>query len=1116
MQIKLIKVHFNYGKGLFKIVMRTLVFLCCLSVFSFTPNSVLSQSTKIVIDTDKTVTVDEVFKIISTQTDYKFIYQAGLLENFPKVNLKKGTIRVDELLKQTLSNSKVDVVFTKDTIVIKKKNNPLNSQQHIKVNGTVKDQAGLPVPGATVLIKGTSKGVATDLDGHYGITVPVGSTLVFSSLGFETQEVVVGQISEINITLKEAVSELDAVTINAGYYKTSKRTATGSIAKVTAKDIEKQPVTNPMAAISGRMPGVYIQQTTGVPGGDFKIEIRGRNSLRLDGNEPLYIVDGMPFSTERVSAQTTGAQLLGDGGVRPLTSINSADIESIEILKDSDATAIYGSRGANGVVLITTKKGKAGKTKIDVNYYSGYANVHQQKLLNTEQYLAMRREAFANDNLIPSSDPGDTNGQNGKGYAPDLTIWDQNRYTDWQKVFIGKTAITNSFQASVSGGTEQTQFLMSAGYYNEGSVFPGEHKFQKLSSHLSLNHTSENGKFFVNVSISGSRDKHDQPREDFSFTPLWLAPNAPKLYNENGTINWEYHPVTGQATWDNPIAKLEATYEGKVNNLISKMTIGFKIIEGLKIQSSFGYNRLTAEEISFYPSTQYPPGSGVVSGVNASNGRTNSWILEPQINWDRKIVKGHLSFLVGATYQEQDHKLLAIDYFHFPSNALLRDLSAAANQNTNKYTASIYKYAALYGRINYNWDGKYIVNLTGRSDGSSRFGPGRQYANFGAIGAAWVFSNENFIKNKLPFLSFGKLRGSIGVTGNDQIGNYQFLDTYQAPENTNSYDGVTALDPTRLYNPVFGWETNKKMEAAVELGLLDDKIMLTLGYYHNRSSNQLVNYTLPATTGFNGIQANLGATVQNTGIEVEMKTDNIKSNEFGWTTSFNFTVPKNKLISFPNLESSTYSNTYIVGESIYIQKFYEYTGVDPQTGFYTARDYNNDGRISRDGDAKKAMFVGQDFYGGINNTITYKGLALDVFLQVVGQKGIAPTFPNGYLNFNFPAEWLKDVWMMPGDNATTQRSATEITQGIAGEGALSYYNGSDAKVVDASFIRLKTVSISYQFPKNLMKGISQFMVYLRGQNLGVLTNYKGSDPETQSLHRLAPLRTITLGINLTF
>lgn len=1081
-------------------------------------------------------TLISVFQKIKSQTNFSFAFPDTESREHDGITFNAAERTVREVLELALRGSNLTYTLKNNVIVIHDKpgeeeavdQNTLQEREPVKketpfftVTGTVKDAITQePLIGVNIIVKNTSRGTPTDVEGRFSLPVEVGDVLVFTFVGFKTLELPVGDRSVIEVALENDVTALGEVVVKAGYYNVKDKEKTGNITKVTAEVIGKQPVTNPLGALGGRMTGVNVQQTTGVPGGDFKIEIRGRNSLRTTGNDPLYIVDGVPFSSEKVSSDKNTGTLIR-GGVSPLTSINSADIESIEVLKDADATAIYGSRGANGVVLITTKKGKVGKTKVGINYFAGFANAYRVKLANTKQYLALRREAFSNDNIAPTSDPNDNRGLNGKGYAPDLMVWDTTRYTDWQKVFFGNTARTNSVQASLSDGNERTQFLLSAGYYNETSVFPGEFNFRKISSHISLNHLSASKKLFLNISTSGSVDLHEQPGQDFTWGSRFLAPNAPRLYNENGTLNWEPHPVTGQSTWVNPMAALEDSYEGDMNSIITNATIGYEIISGLKVQSNIGYNRLASDELTLHPSTRLDPAEGhgpESSEAIRSNGSSQSWIIEPQLSWEKKISKGHLSVLAGGTYQRLNHKLLSNLYSDFPSNALIRNPSASADQYVFQYTSSVYKYAALFGRINYNWDGKYILNLTGRRDGSSRFGPGRQYANFGAVGCAWIFSEESFVKNNFAFLSFGKFRGSFGLTGSDQIGNYQYLDAYEAPQQTNSYDGVTVLYPTRLHNPVFGWESNQKAEGAIELGFLNDRISLSVAYYRNRSSNQLVDYALPATTGFGGILSNLEATVQNTGVELKINTINIQSGGFTWAAEMNVTVPRNKLIRFPNLDSSTYSNTYIINKSIYIQKFFEYTGVDPSTGWYTFKDYNNDGAITAGPDARKVMFVGQDFYGGVSNIFTYGGWSLDIFLQFVRQTRIASAFFYGRFNSNFPVEFLnQDRWRKEGDHAETQRSATDYTSGLgtAFYGTPLYnYGESNAAVTDASFIRLKTVSLEYQFPDKWMKGVVSCKLYIRGQNLGVLTKYKGGDPEV-AFDNLPPLRTITIGVNLT-
>src|SRR5690606_20213628 len=354
-----------------------------------------------------------------------------------------------------------------------------------------------------------------------------------------------------------------------------------------------------------------------------------------------------------------------------------------------------------------------------------------------------------------------------------------------------------------------------------------------------------------------------------------------------------------------------------------------------------------------------------------------------------------------------------------PSNNLIHKLGAASYilAFTDRHTD--YRYEAVYGRINYSWKQKYILNLTGRRDGSSRFGPDNRFANFAAIGAAWLFTEEAFAKNNLPFLSFGKIRGSYGSSGNDQIGDYGYLDTYSSTG--VPYNGSIGISPTQLYNPNYGWEINKKSEIGIEMGLFKNRIQMNGNYYDNRSSNQLTGIPLPGTTGFGSIQANLDATVQNYGWEFSLISNNLKSEKFKWTTSFNISLPKNKLLEFPNLDQSTYQNSYVIGEPITIRKVYHVLGVNPETGIFEFEDYNNDGVISAPDDKQLIVDMAPKFYGGLENVLTYKDLRLDIFLQFNKQKT-----SNNFYYGNTPGTMANqttevlDRWQQPGDEATMQ------------------------------------------------------------------------------------------------
>jgi len=976
---------------------------------------------------------------------------------------------------------------------------PLSAtQQQTTITGTV-TYNNMPMTGVTITVKGKNTTVLSGEDGKFSIAANGTDTLIFEYLGFKTQTVALSGKTNLTVQLEEDVNDLKEVTVNAGYYTVKETESTGSISKITAKDIEKQPVTNALAAMQGRMAGVNITQDSGLPGGGFNIQIRGQNSLRADGNRPLYIIDGVPYASDPIGATQTSTPL--STVASPLNSINPDDIESIEILKDADATAIYGSRGANGVVLITTKRGKAGKTKITAGISAGSGHVTRfMDLMNTQQYLDMRRQAFANDGITTFP-----------GYAYDINgTWDQNRQTDWQKELFGGNAEINAANVSVSGGSEQTQFLVSGNFHSETTVFPGDFLYKKANVHFSIHHKSENEKFKLSLTGGNTKQKNDQPGTDLTREALLLPPNAPALYDANGSLNWE------NSTLNNPLRNLEGKYLTDTGDLVANSLISYELLKGLEIRSSFGFTDLHFTESSSLPYTMYDPAYGLgaeSSGIFINTTTRRSWIAEPQINWKADFGKAKIDLLVGGTFQNQQSAQMVQSGFGYSSNSLLYNLSAATEKNIVTDNETIYKYQAFFGRANFNWDKKYIVNLTGRRDGSSRFGPGNQFANFGAIGAAWVFSNVDWIKNHGEFLSFGKLRGSYGTTGSDQIGDYQYLDTYSTTP--TGYGSATGLTPTRLFNPDFGWEVNKKLELALETGFFNDRIFVTAAWFRNRSSSQLVGVPLPGTTGFSSVQANLDATVENTGLELTLATTNIRKGNFNWNTSINLTIPKNRLLSFPGLEGSAYADTFVIGESVNIRKLYQSTGVDPQTGLYTFMDYNGDGVIAAPDDQQVIKDFSPEYYGGVQNTITYGGIQLDFLFQFVKQQNYNFTRILGIpgTGVNMASAAVGNTWQQPDDMAQYQM----YTSGTNGAAVDAYYkfSGSDKSVTDASFVRLKNISLAYELPKAWTRGII-CRLSVQGQNLWTITKYKGADPEFRNGGLLPPLKIITTGLQLTF
>ncbi|MBT1711933.1 SusC/RagA family TonB-linked outer membrane protein [Fulvivirgaceae bacterium PWU5] len=1037
-------------------------------------------------------------KLIKDQNNMMFFFPSQLTAKNNSLDLTRRSECVPELFTTaSVSENAVNFERFKENRTPTSLNNGKIQSQI--VTGNVTDAGSkTPLAGVSVLIKGTADGTTTDANGAFSISVQNTDVLIFSFIGFTTVAVPVVNRTTIDVSLVETAEALKEVVINAGYYEVTDRTKTSNIGKVSADAISKQPLNNIMGGLQGRLAGVYVQQPSGVPGGGFKVEIRGRNSLRLNGNDPLYIVDGVPYTSTSIN-QVLGA--LTDG-VNPLNFINPADVESIEILKDADATSIYGSRGANGVVLITTKKGKPGQVKVDVNMYIGFGTVSRKmELLNTQQYLELRREAYRNDGTTPAGNA-----------ARDLLRWDTTRYTDWQDELLGGTARMSNAQISLSGGANNTQFMVGVGYFKETTVFPGDFDNRRVSSHFTLNHVSDNNKLRIQFKGEYTEAKNTLPADDLTAIALSLPPIAPSVYNDDGSLNWQ------SSTWTNPLRNTQITYINNSNNFLANLVLSYELIRGLTVKLNGGVTNATSGDLQLAPTTATDPAFSPTGNSVQGNGSLKTWIIEPQLEFRKKIDESNVSFLIGSTFQENINAISSVMGYGYTSNASLRNLLAAPQIYVLASDETQYKYQAWFARVNYNFKDKYFINGTFRRDGSSRFGPDKRYANFGAVGAGWIFSDESFFEAVYPVVSYGKMRASYGTTGSDRIPDYGYMDTYSNTMYT--YDGVPGLIPTRLVNPDYAWELNKKFEVALELGFLRDRIFLNTSWYQNRSSNQLVGYDLSVVTGQPSVQYNLPATVQNTGLEIELNTSNVNRGIVSWSTAFNLTIPRNKLIEYPNIDASSYASSYVVGRSLNIRKVYNFLGVDPTTGVYQYEDVDGDGQITADKDRNTIVEVGQKFYGGFQNVLRVGNIELDFLFQFVNQRGDnvfsagnLATAP-GRIN-NQPVQVL-DRWRNEGDRTDIQK----FTASGNSAASVAYSNGKnfgEQSISDASFVRLKNVSLSYNLPTSLRDRLklSSCRFYTQCQNVFTITNYNGFDPENMNI-KLPSLRVFTVGIQAAF
>jgi TonB-dependent starch-binding outer membrane protein SusC len=1056
--------------------------------------------------------LQELFQQIENKTQVEIMCEMTprLLKEVFTVNIHNQS--VEDILNNILLPRNIKWSIRKNYLLIQdaaekiKLNTPtlFDEVPPIDVRGRIVNDKGEPAAGVTITVKSTERIIATDNNGEFILNNIDGkSVLIISGANIETLETKINDKVIINIIVTQKVSDLDETVVIA-YGTTTKRLNTGSISTVKAADIEKQPVTNALQALQGRVPGLMIEQTNGLPGSSFNVKIRGQNGVEDLGKtgDPLYVIDGVPYNSQ-MPAETLNPYL-GRGSA--LDFINPKDIESIEILKDADATSIYGSRAANGAILITTKKAKVGAMQLGLDVYTGISKSKRNlKLLSTEQYLAVRREALKNDGIDPSPSDYDVNG-----------TWDVTRYTDWVKELEQNPSQFTNAQASLSGGNELTQYLIKGGVSTQEIGLPRVVKNtgvnKNASVHFNVNSFSKNKRFQLNLTGSFLRGTNTAFPGDQSIV-FGIAPDAPALYNTDGTLNWQPLAPGQPGTFVNPISYYYAQFESQTSNLLSNAVLSYKIFKGLELKSNLGYTELIGDQKKLTPTKVYDPAYKISSGsAQFQSLNIRWWNIEPYLNYHTTIGQSAFTFLIGSTFQENNNQSQNISANGFVNDDLLGNMQNAATITRGGALDNQYKYTAVFGRINYNWQDRYLLNVNLRRDGSSRFGPGKQFHTFASIGGAYIFTQASFFRKKLPFLSFGKIRGSYGTSGSDSFSDYQFLDLYSVIPRVNPYQGIGGLAPQSQFNADLAWEETRKMDIGLALGLFKDRITVDGNYYRNRTGNQLVSNPLSGVTGFNVIAFNLPAIVQNSGFEFSLSTVNLHLNDFKWSSSFNISFNRNKLVSFPQIELTAYKNIYIVGKPLNSIKVFNYAGVNSTTGLYQFVD--NKGNLTSNPsdptDKTEIVNLLPKYFGGFLNTFEYKSVSLSFLFQFVKQtgqniNGAYPTWPGQ--KYNIPTLFL-DRWQKPGDHATYQKYSSGYNNYIP----WAYARLSTWAYSNASFIRLKNVSLSWQLPESWQKniGLKMSSLYLQGQNLVTITNYKGFDPEIKGIG-IPPAKIWTIG-----
>ncbi|ULQ55448.1 SusC/RagA family TonB-linked outer membrane protein [Flavihumibacter rivuli] len=1034
--------------------------------------------------------LETVLRSVEQQSQYRFIYSSEAMAKTNPVTIDLVTSDIHQVLKICLTNQPLSFTLEESIIILKYLEKPTTvPQQSPPFQGLLLDEQGQPVVGATITVKGTDRSAMSDEKGQFSLVVSQpGDVLVITSVAFETLEWPVKGRSGFTFRLQKKVSDLDEAVVK-GYYKSTKRLNTGSVSTITAKVLESQPVSNPLSAIQGRATGVYINTQNGLPGGNITVQIRGQNSLNA-GNEPLYVVDGVPFVSaplnQGASIMTTDAV----GAISPLNSINPKDIESIQILKDADATAIYGARGSNGVVLITTKKASSGKLRLSVDLQHGFSEVAQiPQLLSLKDYLMLRREAFRNDGITPTA-----------SNAPDLVRWDTSKGVNWADYYLGNRASLTNGQLSLTGGNNHSNFQLSGHYRTEGSVLPGNNTFERYGANFRYHFNTPGNKFYADYSGTYSNTFSDQLAISGTST-VSLAPNI-QLYNQDGSYSWQ--GISGNL---HPIAMLNLRSKSATEFFQNNIQMGAKLTKNIMVKLNAGLSRMDLNQRVLYPKSALNPAFSSAGYANFGDFSTKTIILEPQLDFSKGFNWIDVNATLGGSWQHSNTEGLTIMASEYTNDYLLENPGAAGKQYYYPSEAK-YKYASVFARFNANIRDRYLINIVGRRDGSSRFGPGKQYGNFGAIGIGWLFSNTQLVKNELRWLNYGKIRASYGLIGNDQIGDYSYLETYS---NLEEYQGIIGLNPDRFANALFGWETNRKLEIAAELGFFQNRVNATIAWYRNISNNQLLEYPIPFLSGpFGSVQANQDASIENSGVEIDASVVLIRKQNLQWSINGNITFLRNRLLEYPALENSSFSYRYQIGKDVSIIRGFDYDGIDPNTGLPVYIDYNKDGLIR---DFDDYSIIGKNTpanYGGFGSTLSWKGLQFDLFFQFASkqERGLPPSFGT---MANRPTRVL-ERWQNPGDITDVPLASTRRRVEITRLGV------SDAVWYNASYVRFKNLSIGYQWEDDWFKKlrIQRCKVYFDAQN--IFSWFKNDylfDPETSNTG-IAPLRSFVMGVQLNF
>ena len=1078
-------------------IMKTVIFLFCTTVFSITTEKTFAQET-ITIDSDMEISVDQVFDIIQNQTKYRFLYPQDLFEDAPTVKLRKGVISLTKLLQQSLSGSKVNFTLSENNkIVIRETDESppfaeTKGKQQQQVTGTVSDSNGQPLPGANVLEKGTLNGTQTDFDGNFSLSISdVNATLAISYLGFALKEISINGQTNINVSLVEDAAGLDEVVV-IGYGSVKKSDLTGAVTSLSSDDLNDNVAVNVTQQLQGRAAGVQVFQNSNQPGGAATVQIRGIGSISA-GNLPLYVVDGLPISNDNALSG-------GDIGLppNPLNTINPNDIKSIEVLKDASATAIYGSRGANGVVLITTKAGRQGKLNISYQGKTSSFNIAKTyDNLSPQEYQTTLNELL---------DAGATNATEAERVV-DIIDGGSN----FQDI-IFQSAISQEHNISFSGGQENSTYYTSLGYFDQDGVVEGSN-LKRYS--LRTNLTSEVDKFKFGVNTTMTYTTQDIVGASVGVnnnagpinSAFFYDPTVP-VFSDEETNTFFVSPFLNI---ENPIALLRGrTQDDATFRFLGSAYGEYALTSNFSARLNLGFDYQNSRA-DIFENDFTLVGAALGGQGQVFTGTNFNYLAEGTLNYNKEFANGNILTVLGGVSLQK--------FFLRTANSSAQNFLSLATETNNLQsgdpllntvaTSDVDNTLLSYiGRANYAIADKYLITGTLRVDGSSRFGENNKYGYFPSLALGWKLHNEEFLKDS----SFDqlKLRASYGQTGNQDIGNFNSLTTISSAGNRvipgGTQIGIAA--PTRIANPDLKWETTTQFDVGLDWSVWNGKLSGTVDYYNKSTKDLLFALPVPSQTGFNSVLSNIGE-VRNRGFELLVEAP-IITGDFNWTTSMNLTTIQNEVVDLglgvndegEPVDVEGDSSVLRVGEAINSYYGFEILGIyqegddftnapaGVQPGDWIFNDVNGDNAITFDDRVVLGNAI-PAFTWGMTNSFSYKGVSLSAnLIGVHGTQLLNSVLVNTY----FPVNFRRNRQAGPILNRwTPENPSTEFPSFLNNTGQGNNTINS-ATIEDAGYVRLQSLTLGYSIPLKDTSFLNSVNLSLIGENLFTITNYSGIDP----------------------